>query len=288
MKRAFFFGLGVSLILVGVALLSVGHVAMPTRETFAWAWASSTEGDQRWGSIAVGLIAVLASGIAIWAAKHSPPSHSWMIAILFWMLGYLATGVLLVPFVVAFVLTNQNMTYIECLHNAARKTDDGRSDAITIAMAIKSANDDIEMVNCVEVFVGEHFIDERPKVLGQLQLAAVGWLVNEPDAVGNCEVFRCVPPGIVALEHDDAVAHGAGGACEGFEQLSKEGFVDAVRQELDGLAVGRPYPATRHDQQQHAITACFSHSFQKHSSVQLDAGRRAVMSRMGHYSRELV
>jgi hypothetical protein len=45
MKRAFFFGLGVSLILVGVALLSVGHVAMPTRETFAWAWASSTEGD---------------------------------------------------------------------------------------------------------------------------------------------------------------------------------------------------------------------------------------------------
>jgi hypothetical protein len=138
MKRAFFFGLGVSLILVGVALLSVGHVAMPTRETFAWAWASSTEGDQRWGSIAVGLIAVLASGIAIWAAKHSPPSHSWMIAILFWMLGYLATGVLLVPFVVAFVLTNPNMTYIECLHNAARKTDDGRSDAITIAMAIKS------------------------------------------------------------------------------------------------------------------------------------------------------
>ncbi len=101
------------------------------------------------------------------------------------------------------------------------------------------ANDDIEMVNCVEVFVGEHFIDERPKVLGQLQLAAVGWLVNEPDAVGNCEVFRCVPPGIVALEHDDAVAHGAGGACEGFEQLSKEGFVDAVRQELDGLAAGR-------------------------------------------------
>jgi hypothetical protein len=51
---------------------------------------------------------MLASGIAIWAAKHSPPSHSWMIAILFWMLGYLATGFLLAPFVVAFVLLGHN------------------------------------------------------------------------------------------------------------------------------------------------------------------------------------
>ena len=106
-------------------------------------------------------------------------------------------------------------------------------------MAASRADDEIEIVNCVEVFVGEHFVDERPEVFGRLQLRAVGWLVDKPDAVGNCEVFRCVPSGIVELEHDDAVTPGAGGACESFEQLGEEGFVDAVRQEPDGLAAGR-------------------------------------------------
>jgi hypothetical protein len=93
MKGAFFFGLGVSLILVAITRIlfwqhvSVGYVAMP-----------------RWGSIAIVFISMLASGIAIWAAKRSPAGHSWMIAILFSMLGYLAAGVLLVPFVLAIVL----------------------------------------------------------------------------------------------------------------------------------------------------------------------------------------
>jgi hypothetical protein len=44
-----------------------------------------------------------------------------------------------------------------------------------------------------------------------------------------------VPAGIVELEHDDAVAPGAGFACEDFEQLGEEGFVEAVRQIPDGL-----------------------------------------------------
>jgi hypothetical protein len=93
MKRAFFFGLGASLILVAITRIhfwqhvSVGYVAMP-----------------RWGSIAIVFISMLAIGIAIWAAKRSPPGHSLIIAILFWMLGYLAAGILLVPFVLAIVL----------------------------------------------------------------------------------------------------------------------------------------------------------------------------------------
>jgi len=66
-------------------------------------------------------------------------------------------------------------------------------------------------------------------VFGRLQFRCAGGLVDEPDAVGDGQVFRCVPTGIVELEHDDAVAPGAGFACEGFEQLGEEGFVEAVR-----------------------------------------------------------
>lgn len=76
-------------------------------------------------------------------------------------------------------------------------------------------------------------------MFGRLQFRCAGGLVDEPDAVGDGQVFRCVPTGIVELEHDDAVASGAGVACEGFEQLGEEGFVDTVRQEPDGLAARR-------------------------------------------------
>jgi hypothetical protein len=54
--------------------------------------------------------------------------------------------------------------------------------AILIEMAASRADDDIEIVDCVEVFVGKRFVDERPEVLGWLQFRAVGWLVDEPDA----------------------------------------------------------------------------------------------------------
>ena len=106
-------------------------------------------------------------------------------------------------------------------------------------IAASLGNDGIESVDGVEVRVGERLIDERPQVLGGLELRAVGRLVDEPDTVGNGEVLRTVPAGIVELEHDDAVAPGAGLACKGFEQLCEEGFVDPVRQIPDGLAARR-------------------------------------------------
>jgi hypothetical protein len=110
--------------------------------------------------------------------------------------------------------------------------------AILMEMAASRADDGVEIVDCIQVYVGERFVDGRPEVLSWLQFRSVGWLANEPDAVGNGEVFRAVPTGIVELKHDDAVAPGGGGACEGFEQLGEEGFVDAVRQEPDSLAAG--------------------------------------------------
>ena len=108
MKRAFFFGLGVSLILVGITRILFWQPVSVGYDPGAGLRPEMVAPLPRWGSIAVMFISMLASGIAIWAAKHSPPSHSWMIAILFWMLGYLATGFLLAPFVVAFVLLGHN------------------------------------------------------------------------------------------------------------------------------------------------------------------------------------
>src|ERR1035437_10110929 len=89
------------------------------------------------------------------------------------------------------------------------------------------------------MLVDERLVDERPEGVGRPQVRGVGWLVDEPDAVRDRQVFRRVPAGIVELKNDDAVASGAGVACEGFEQLGEEGFVDAVRQEPDGLAARR-------------------------------------------------
>ena len=97
----------------------------------------------------------------------------------------------------------------------------------------------IEIVDRIEVFVGERLIDEGPKVLGRLQFRAVGRLIDEPDTVGKRQIFRSVPTRIVELEHDGAVASGAGLTRKSFEQLCEEGFVDAVRQIPDGLSARR-------------------------------------------------
>jgi len=103
-------------------------------------------------------------------------------------------------------------------------------------MTASRGNCSIEIVNGSEVFVGEGFIDERPKVLGGLQFRAAGRLIDEPDAIGDRQVLRAVPTGIVELKDDDAIVAGASLTRERFEQLCKEGFVDAVRQVPDGLS----------------------------------------------------
>ena len=67
----------------------------------------------------------------------------------------------------------------------------------------------VDIVDGIEVSVGEGFVDERPKMLGRLQFRGARGLIDEPDAVRNREVFRRVPAGIVELQHNDAVAAGA-------------------------------------------------------------------------------
>ena len=76
-------------------------------------------------------------------------------------------------------------------------------------------------------------------MLGGLEFGTIGGLIDEPDAVWDGQIFRAMPTSIVELEDDDAITSGAGLAREGFEQLYKERFVDAVRQIPDGLAARR-------------------------------------------------
>jgi hypothetical protein len=80
MKRSFLCGLAVALIVGGFGMLFFGHVAL-TKSVSTWAGATS------W----------LASGFVVWAARVMPPSKSWWIAILFWILGYVAGGIVLFP-----------------------------------------------------------------------------------------------------------------------------------------------------------------------------------------------
>lgn len=111
--------------------------------------------------------------------------------------------------------------------------------AIVNETAASLGDGGIEIIDGLEVSVGERFVDERPEMLGRLQFRGMGWLVDEPDAVGDGQVVRRMPACIVELEDDVPVASGADLACEGFEQFGEEGFANAVGNEPDGLPTRR-------------------------------------------------
>lgn len=97
----------------------------------------------------------------------------------------------------------------------------------------------VQVIDCLEVFVDERLVDQRPQVLGGLQLGTIGRLVDQADTVWNGQVFRPVPAGIIEDENDDALAAGTGLAREGFEQFGKERLVDAIRQVPDRFSARR-------------------------------------------------
>src|SRR6266571_4287737 len=117
----------------------------------------------------------------------------------------------------------------------------GASDGVLVSLqrATSLCDRGVEIVDGCEMSIDERLVDEGPKVLCRLQLRAVGGLEDQPDAVGNGEVFRTVPAGLVEYDNDDALAAGTGLPCEGFEQFGKERLVDAVRQIPDGFSAHR-------------------------------------------------
>ena len=80
--------------------------------------------------------------------------------------------------------------------------------------AASLCDDGIEFVDCFEVPVDEGLIEERPQAFGGLQFWTVGRQKDEPDSVGDGQIFWSVPAGIVDDEEDDALASGACLACE--------------------------------------------------------------------------
>src|ERR1043166_2380086 len=93
---------------------------------------------------------------------------------------------------------------------------------ILVQHATALSDDVIEGFDRIEVSVHQRLVDERPKVLGGLQLRAVGGLVNQANAVRDGKILWAVPACVVECENDDALAAGASLAGEGVEQFDKE------------------------------------------------------------------
>ena len=66
-----------------------------------------------------------------------------------------------------------------------------------------AADDVVEGFESGGMFVDDGLIDEFPERLGRLKFRRVGRQVDEADAVGNIEVCRSTPAGVVDQQDDD-------------------------------------------------------------------------------------
>jgi hypothetical protein len=80
MKRPFLCGIAAILIIDGIAMLSVGHVAL-TKAI----------------SNSVGVVSLLAAGLLVWIATRMPRSKSWLTAILLWIARCAVGSLVLIP-----------------------------------------------------------------------------------------------------------------------------------------------------------------------------------------------
>ena len=98
--------------------------------------------------------------------------------------------------------------------------------------------DGIEVLEGVEVAVGDRLVEVDPECLGRLQLRGIWREVDETDAFGHGE-WRGVPAGAVENEDDDAVPAGAGLAGEEFQGVLEQALVHARREIPEAFAGGR-------------------------------------------------
>ena len=77
----------------------------------------------------------------------------------------------------------------------------------------------VELGEGVEVSVGDGLVDVDPQRLGRLELGAIGWQVDEAEAIGHREPRGAVPAGAVEHQDDDPTAPGAGLAREEREHV---------------------------------------------------------------------
>ena len=60
----------------------------------------------------------------------------------------------------------------------------------------------VESLEAFEIGVDERLVDKFPKMLGRLKLRTVSGLKDKTDAVGNGQVLRTMPAGVVELKHN--------------------------------------------------------------------------------------
>jgi hypothetical protein len=90
-----------------------------------------------------------------------------------------------------------------------------------------------------EVLVGKRLVDNRPQVLGRLQLGGVARQVDEPETLGHDQVWRGVPAGVVEHKRDHALASRPGLAGKQGQQPGEERLGHPVRHVPEGLARDR-------------------------------------------------
>jgi hypothetical protein len=98
--------------------------------------------------------------------------------------------------------------------------------------------DGIEVLEGVEVAVGDRLVEVDPECLGRLQLRGIWREVDETDAFGHGE-WRGMPTGAVENEDDDAVPAGAGLAGEEFQGVLEQFLVDAGPEIPEAFTGGR-------------------------------------------------
>src|SRR5215831_1290490 len=103
----------------------------------------------------------------------------------------------------------------------------------------------VEGLDGLEVAVDERLVDERPQVLGGLQLRTIGGLEHQADAVGHGEVLWTVPAGIVELQHDTLVGPGPDRLGEVAKHEFEQLLGDAVR-DVPHRAASRRLDEARH------------------------------------------
>ena len=86
----------------------------------------------------------------------------------------------------------------------------------------------VEAVDVIEATIGERFVDERPEMLGRLQLGAMRRLEYKADAVGNFEVLGPVPASVVQLKDDALFLPGAYRFGEIGEDMFEQLLIDGV------------------------------------------------------------
>ena len=97
----------------------------------------------------------------------------------------------------------------------------------------------IELVESVEMLIGDGFVCQRPEMFGRLQFGTVGRQENEADPLRYRQVRADVPPGAIEHEQDELFGSGAHRSRKAGEDLGEKVGVDGRAGEpLDGAARG--------------------------------------------------